>query len=67
MTMRKIVFVMQRSAEFATESTKATKGNENLYGDSFVLVASFVVNPGFICCRGLWSALRGEHFPTIKG
>jgi hypothetical protein len=32
-----------------------------------VLVATFVMNLGFICCGGLWSALSGDHVPAVKG
>ena len=50
--------------EFTTKSTKATKGDENVYEDSFVLFVSFVVKLIFGCGRRLrcvLCALCGER------
>jgi hypothetical protein len=48
----------------SAKATKATKGDENIYEDSFMLFASFVVKRIFGCGQRPCCVLRGEPFPA---
>jgi hypothetical protein len=53
-------FLLEGVYEFTTKSTKATKGDENVDVDLFVLFVSFVMKLIFSCSRGPRCVLCGE-------